>query len=259
MTKKFIKTASLLGLSMVLFSSCLKNMGNTQTVPGVLATVVSTAGLYSTNVIIQLDGGYPYYYAEEFIVGEEDLEVGDRIFLNTTTVNWDEQAPTAVGTFANPFKMTAVNYVHVDSGEDQDSDDVVTNDSLSYIHPPRVAVNRVGSYMTFSGNVPKDSDPEFRLIRKKPRIAQEGGHQDTAVFELKTIYKGEIDSKNNEGFIYSFDLNRTESSHYKHALDSAQIVIVEFSSKGKSTTTGYDTTESTYTFMGHRVSPSIKW
>ena len=259
MTKKNIKTTSLLGLSMVLFSSCLKDMGNTQTVSGVLATVVSRGGSYNNNVIIQLDGAYPYYYAEEFLAGEDDLEFGERIFLNTTTVNWDEQQPTAVGSFEHPIKMTAVDFEYVDFSDYQDSDEELQNDSLSYIHPPLVCVNRAGTYMTFSGSVPTKSDPEFRLIRKESRPALKPEHQDTAVFELKTKYTGELDSKKNEGFVYSFNLNESISSGYQYALDSAQIVVVEFTAKGKATTAGYVAQDSTYTFMGHRVSPSIKW
>ncbi len=257
MTKKFIKTASLLGLSMVLFSSCLKNMGNSQTVSGVLATVVSNE--LSGSVIIQLDGAYPYYYAEEFIAGEADLEYGDRLFLNTTTVNWDEQAPTAVGTFANPLKMTKVNFVHVDTGVDQRDDIDEQNDSISYIHPPMVCVNRAGTYMTFSGTVPSKSNPEFRLIRKASRPSYKPEERDTAVFELKTIYTAANDSKNTESFIHSFDLEKTPASGYQWALDSAQVVVVEYTAIGKSTTSNYNTTDSTYTFIGHKVSPEIKW
>ncbi len=256
MTKKFIKAASLLGLSMVLFSSCLKNMGNSQTVSGVLATVVSNS---STNgkVIIQIDGSYPYYYADEFMVGEEELEYGDRIFLNTTTVNWDDQEVAAEGSFRSPLKMTAVNFVHIDSSFDQDSDALEQNDSISIINPPMIAVNRAGIYMTFTGKVPSKSNPNFRLIRKESRMAEKEGQQDTAVFELKTIYKEDVDTKNTEGFIHSFKLNATESSY--SALDSAQIVLVEVAAKIKIAPAGYNTTDSTYTFMGHRVSPSINW
>ncbi len=259
MTKKFIKAASLLGLSMVLFSSCLKNMGNSQTVSGVLATVVSSSSL-SSNVIIQLDGSYPYYYADEFMTGEQELEYGERIFLNTTTVNWDEQAATATGTFARPLKMTKVNFSYIDSSFDQTTDDIEGNDSLSFINTPMVCVNKAGMYMTFTGKVPSKSSPKFRLVRKESRLADKAGDQDTAVFELKTKYNGDIDSKNTEGFIHSFKLNETESSF--NPLDSAQIVVVEFAAKDKLKPVGYETiitTDSTYTFKGHGVSPSIKW
>ncbi len=257
MTKKSIKTASLLGLSAVLFSSCLNNMGNTQTVSGVLATVVSDE--LKGNVVIQLDGAYPYYYAEEFMAGEAELERGDRIFLNTTTVNWDEQAPSAMGTYDNPLKMTKVNFVHVDSSVDQRVDNEAQNDSLPYIHPPMVCINRAGTYMTFSGSVPSKSNPEFRLIRKDSRPSYKPEQRDTAVFELKTKYTGELDSKNTERFVYSFNLENTPSSGYQWALDSAQVVVVEYTAKGKSTTSEYNTTDSTYTFVGHKVSPDIKW
>lgn len=203
-------------MSLFLMTGCLGERGNSLTSSGYIVTIVED---YGTIKLFQLDGSLTTYYFSNEISAASNLGVGSRVFLNSFTIDYDNQPAGANGTKTAPMEMIAVSYEKLQlkySVEKSSFTDAIVTDTLPNFYPPYVAATKdFGDYLNFSGYIHDGVDPIFTLVFN-------GVNSDTVYYDLKVTYGKKPANNKYAVFVESFRVSE---------LGSRNILKVNFRSK----------------------------
>ena len=214
----FKLTLSILSvISIIIFSSCIKDSEYKESGMNIVGTIISNNGLYK---VIQIDNDPFYYYAEE-INNNSNYNTGDRLILNTYSINYTQQPNYNNGTKSSPYLFTDVSYEKIPFSSfihKSDDSELVLNDTILFFGLPYIVNSDLGySILTLKGNTYTNSNTQYDLIFEESR-------NDTMVYTFKPVFNNAITTDKADFFRHSFSIIPTSS---------LQIVEVKFAAKNR--------------------------
>ncbi|MEG1615707.1 MAG: hypothetical protein RR202_00465 [Bacteroidales bacterium] len=234
MKNKIFRPILTLLVSLFALTSCFDSPGNYETGYG-FATVVS---YNSGNTLYFLDGAQKVYYYSPEVNGSKDaLMPGDRLYLQTFTIDRDNQAEGTLGTEKNPVKMSDVYFAKLDNEtpvQRSEQTDRLKNDKLETITllgitPATLHNDYLNLGVAYYRN--EKTGYDFNLVHDVTR-------NDTVFYTFKATNNADVTSS-------TLLVNTIKSYNLGRIADKCHVAIT-FSSKMYPSAANYRLVDSTY-------------
>lgn len=232
-----------MGTTLIGLTSCLGDAQNIYSGTNAYATVVSIeAG--TNNKILQKDYDVCFYSVETN--ADTKLNVGDRVLLQTFTLDRDNQPANATGDITKPGVFTAVQHQRITTSSCRpaiENDLTIISDTLaSFFHPTITRTVLNDYYLTFRGTALKDVSKTYELYQEK-------SESDTLIYTFKTVYTY------TPGNDVSDELTVFYRSFMVPNMESEQVVKINFPAKAIPASTEYIkfTDKSTVVLRGPKI------
>lgn len=197
MKRNFFKVG-LFALAAVLgLNSCTKG-GNSISGANYMATVIENNG---ASVLYQLDGDMTTYYTSTSVNSSAvSLSYGDRVYLLTLTIDYDNQPAGATGSKTNPLQMTNVQHLKLEKDFVKHGDgSLLVSDKLEAFYTPYAVETKAGTFMNLGGYTKKDAKPSHYLFFDRQS-------NDTLYYSYKVKLGAEGVDKTYEQFIKTYEM-----------------------------------------------------